>query len=246
MKFNSSILSTLLAFLLFSCSGSDSGENPNPTPQVKVPKAATLVFPANNTECNEGSVISADLSGVLFQWNASENTDSYTLKVTNLDSNTTQEQSTTNTSLSIAIARGTPFSWTVVSKSTTATETAQAAPFRFFNAGAPVENHTPFPAEALNPGRGATLTGVSVVTLSWDSSDIDNDLASHSVTLLGSTEPLESVDFSDEATRTFGTTTTQSFSDINVESNTIYYWQVTSTDAQGNSALSEIFDFRIN
>ena len=144
---------TLTSLFFSACSGGDPGETPTPQPQVKIPTAATLVSPANNTECNQGNIISTDLSSVLFQWNPSENTNTYTLKVTNLDTNTVQEQSTSNTSLSMALTRGTPFSWIVVSKSSSTTQTAESNAFKFFNAGAPVENHTPFPAEAVSPGR---------------------------------------------------------------------------------------------
>ena len=237
---------TLISLFLAACSGGEPGETPTPQPQVKIPTAASLVSPANNTECNQGNIISTDLSSVLFQWNPSENTNTYTLKVTNLNTNTVQEQSSSNTSLSMALKRGTPFSWKVVSKSNSTTQTAESGTFRFFNAGAPVENHTPFPAEAISPSRGATLTGVTSITIEWESSDIDNDLAAHTVQLLGSSEVLGQVDFDNETTVTYQTTTTQSINEVAVEAGKIYYWQVTSQDEVGNSATSEIFEFRVN
>ena len=237
---------TLISLFLAACSGGEPGETPTPQPQVKIPTAASLVSPANNTECNQGNIISTDLSSVLFQWNPSENTNTYTLKVTNLNTNTVQEQSSSNTSLSMALKRGTPFSWKVVSKSNSTTQTAESGTFRFFNAGAPVENHTPFPAEAVSPSRGATLTGVTSITIEWESSDIDNDLAAHTVQLLGSSEVLDQVDFDNETTVTYQTTTTQSINEVAVEAGKIYYWQVTSQDEVGNSATSEIFEFRVN
>ncbi len=237
---------TLISLFLAACSGGEPGETPTPQPQVKIPTAASLVSPANNTECNQGNIISTDLSSVLFQWNPSENTNTYTLKVTNLNTNTVQEQSSSNTSLSMALKRGTPFSWKVVSKSNSSTQTAESGTFRFFNAGAPVENHTPFPAEAVSPSRGATLTGVTLITIEWESSDIDNDLAAHTVQLLGSSEVLDQVDFDNETTVTYQTTTTQSINEVAVEAGKIYYWQVKSQDEVGNSATSEIFEFRVN
>ncbi len=237
---------TLISLFLVACSGGEPGETPTPQPQVKIPTAASLVSPANNTECNQGNIISTDLSSVLFQWNPSENTNTYTLKVTNLNTNTVQEQSSSNTSLSMALKRGTPFSWKVVSKSNSTTQTAESGTFRFFNAGAPVENHTPFPAEAVSPSRGATLTGVTSITIEWESSDIDNDLAAHTVQLLGSSEVLDQVDFDNETTVTYQTTTTQSINEVAVEAGKIYYWQVKSQDEVGNSATSEIFEFRVN
>ena len=212
---------------------------------MKIPKEATLISPANNTECNQGNVISDDLSRVLFEWSPSENTNTYTIKVTNLKTNSVQQQSTSDTSQRMDLKRGIPFSWSVISKSNSTTETAESEIFRFFNAGAPVENHTPFPAEAVSPSRGATLTDVTLITLEWDSSDIDNDLASHTVELLGSNEILDEVDFGNESTTTFQTTTAQSISEVEVEAGKIYYWQVTSQDQAGNSITSEIFEFRV-
>ncbi len=237
---------TLISLFLAACSGGEPGETPTPQPQVKIPTAASLVSPANNTECNQGNIISTDLSSVLFQWNPSENTNTYTLKVTNLNTNTVQEQSSSNTSLSMALKRGTPFSWKVVSKSNSTTQTAESGTFRFFNAGAPVENHTPFPAEAVSPSRGATLTGVTSITIEWESSDIDNDLAAHTVQLIGSSEVLDKLYFNNETTVTYQTTTTQSINEVAVEAGKIYYWQVKSQDEVGNSATSEIFEFRVN
>ena len=239
---------TLTSLFLVACSGEEPGETPTPQPQVKIPTAASLVSPANNTECNQGNINLTDLSmsSVLFEWKPSENTDTYTLKVTNLNTNSVQEQSTSNTSESMELKRGTPFSWTVISKSSSTTQTAESSAFRFFNAGAPVENHTPFPAEAVSPSRGATLTGVTSITIEWESSDIDNDLAAHTVQLLGSSETLDQVDFENEATVTYQTTSSQSVSEVAVEVGKIYYWQVKSQDEVGNSATSEIFEFKVN
>jgi len=237
---------TIISLFLCACSGGDSKETPTPPPaEVKIPKEATLISPANNTECNQGNIISDDLSRVLFEWSPSENTNTYTIKVTNLKTNSVQQQSTSDTSQSMDLKRGIPFSWSVISKSNSTTETAESEIFRFFNAGAPVENHTPFPAEAVSPSRGATLTDVTLITLEWDSSDIDNDLASHTVQLLGSDEILDEVDFGNESTTTFQTTTAQSISEVEVEAGKIYYWQVTSQDQAGNSVTSEIFQFRV-
>ena len=42
---------TLISLFFTACSGGDPGETPAPQPQVKIPTAATLVSPANNTEC---------------------------------------------------------------------------------------------------------------------------------------------------------------------------------------------------
>ena len=64
----------LAVSMMISCGGDgdEGGGNSDPEPDpVPDPVAATLIFPDNNTECNEGEIISETQSRVLFQWNAS-------------------------------------------------------------------------------------------------------------------------------------------------------------------------------
>ena len=79
----------LIGMFLISCGGGGSGSSdngPDPVP-VPAPLAATLIFPDNNTECNEGEVVNDTQSRVTFQWNASQNTDSYEVNLKNLNTN---------------------------------------------------------------------------------------------------------------------------------------------------------------
>ena len=75
MKITTRVFSAITLFLLTACGGNSSNTDDTPPPPVAAPSAATLVFPEDNTECNEGVISETDetKSAVTFQWNASEN-----------------------------------------------------------------------------------------------------------------------------------------------------------------------------
>ena len=90
MRISKYISCTLLtSILLISCGGGSDSEPPiDPVvPVVLDPSAGPLIFPDDNTECNEGIINANDesKSTVNFQWSTSENTDSYEIKIKNLD-----------------------------------------------------------------------------------------------------------------------------------------------------------------
>lgn len=235
----------LLGLLITACGGSGGDDGPTPPigggdddPVIPDPGAATLVFPADNSECNTGVVNPNDntRSTVTFEWNASANTTSYTINVTNLDNGTTQSANSNTNSAAVLIARGTPFSWQVISRATGTTTTATSSTFRFYNEGPGIENYAPFPASVESPARGANLSGVTEVTLSWSGSDVDNDISSYEV-YFGTDEsdlPLLSATSETEITGTA------------VSAGNTYYWYVVTIDSANNKSTSEVFEFRVN
>ncbi|MFD2588419.1 hypothetical protein ACFSQJ_15895 [Croceitalea marina] len=235
-------ISSLICFSLVisSCSSSSSGgsDDTPPPPVVTPPSAVTLVFPENNTECNEGVVSSTDItkSTVNFQWNASQNTDSYTVNLRNLNTNASFPTNSTTTSAQITIDRGTPYEWSVTSRATGVNETATSSAFKFFNEGPGIESHAPFPAEAISPSRGANLTATTTVNLEWEASDVDNDIASFEVFFGTETNP----------TTLVGNGPERNLDNIAVTSGTTYYWKIITSDRAENKSTSEIFQFRVN
>ena len=223
------------ALLLVSCGGGDPPA-PEPPPPVVVtpPSAATLVFPDNNTECNEGTVVNENQSTVLFQWNASQNTDTYELNIRNLDNNNIARTNANTNEALITLLRGTPYEWFVVSRANGTNETATSASWKFYNQGPGVENYAPFPAEAVNPARGSTVGATGTIALEWTGSDVDNDLEEFDIYIDTNASP----------TTLLGTTG-ESTLDASITANTIYYWRVVSRDSQGNTSQSEIFEFRV-
>jgi hypothetical protein len=216
--------------LITGCGGGDSGPSePDPVPD---PRAATLIFPDNNSECTEGTVLSDTESTVNFQWNAAENTDSYTLRLRNLDTDVTQQLNSNTNELAVRLTRGTPYSWSVISKANGTSVTAESVTWRFYNAGPGITNYSPFPADDPSPKSGASVNA-GTITLSWAGSDLDNDIVSYEILLDTSNPPVTSQ----------GTTDQMSF-EVSVNAGSTYYWQVVTYDAAGNSSFSEVFQFK--
>lgn len=227
--------------LLVCCSSSSGGGDddtpPPPPPPVGTPAAATLIFPEDDTECNTGVVVNDTQSDVTFEWNASENTDSYEIRVTNLNTGNFFRSTVTTNSATLSIARGTPYEWFVTSQASGTTETANSATWRFYNEGPGVENYAPFPAEAIQPTRGINLdASTTSITLEWESSDVDEDISSYEV-FFGLDE---------NPTNSLGSTTDAILEDVSVSSGNTYYWTVLTIDSQNNSSISEIFEFKVN
>lgn len=226
------IIFSFVVLLTAACGG---GGGDNPPPQLP-PSAATLVFPGDNTECNEGTVLSDTQSTVTFQWNASDNTDTYTLHIRNLITSQTQTVNTGSIQSDVTILRGTPYEWWVVSSNNGTSQTAQSTAWRFYNAGLAVENYAPFPAEAVSPKTGTAVNAVAgEVTLIWTGEDIDGDIADYDI-YFGMDNP----------PATLAGNTANTAMNVAGTSGTIYYWIVVTRDAEGNTSTSEIFEFRVN
>ncbi len=221
--------------LLISCGGSDGGDGPDPEPEpVPAPAAASLIFPEDNSECTEGEILSETQSRVTFQWNASQNTDSYQVSLRNLNTNSTSLATSSTPQADITLQRGVPYEWFVTSRANGTTATAESPRWRFFNAGPGIENYAPFPAEAIAPTRGATLPATTQVTLRWSGSDIDEDIISYHV-YFGTADPPP----------LFEEGLTETSLEVTVASGQTYYWQVETEDSAGNRTNSELFVFQV-
>jgi len=220
----------ILLVIVWSCSDDDDMA----VNDVESPAAALLIFPENNTVCNEGIVVSETETDVLFQWEEAENASSYILKITNLNDGTSRDISTLSTEFTIRILRGTPYSWSVQSLAADGNESAESVVWNFCNAGLPVESHAPFPATAVNPQSGSNLEEGSVV-LEWQTSDIDNDISSYTVILDTTNPPIMEI----------GNTSSSNL-ETTVTSGLVYYWQIITTDEAGNNSTSQVFQFVVN
>lgn len=229
-------LLALALFALSSCGGGGgNGGDPEPQPTpIPAPSAATLVFPANNSECTEGTVINDNQSRVLFQWNASQNTDSYQVNLRNLNTNTTALTNSNTNEVEITLLRGVPYEWFVTSRANGTNETATSASWRFYNAGPGVTNYAPFPPQAVAPARGSTVQATGTLELQWSASDIDNDITGYNV-YYGTTQspPL------------FAENIPDAFQSVQILSGETYYWQIGAIDGAGNRTLSELFAFQV-
>lgn len=221
---------TFLGFSILSCSDDDY----DAINTIAIPSAATLIFPENNTVCNEGAIISESESDVLFQWEESENTISYVLQINNLNNGTIRKINTLSSEFSIRILRGAPYSWSVTSLGLQGSKSAESSVWSFYNAGLPVKSHAPFPATAVNPTSGSNLEQ-GKVTLEWEASDIDNDIASYTLFFDTVNPPVSEL-----------STTSNKFTEVSVSTDNVYYWKIVTTDEVGNTSTSQVFQFTVN
>ncbi|APQ16684.1 hypothetical protein [Maribacter hydrothermalis] len=233
---------TILFFssaLLVSCGGGSSDETPvDPiVPVVLDPNEATLVFPEDNTECNEGVVNANDSSKstVTFEWTNSENTDSYEIKVKNLETGSITTASSTTNQKAISINRGSPYEWYVISLVNGTSSTATSETWSFYNQGQGIENYAPFPAIAISPLRGSTISNTSTTTtLEWSTSDVDDDIISYEILFDTIETPTTSLGVTEDTTL-----------EVTISPGNIYYWMVITKDSFGNTSNSELFEFRV-
>jgi len=224
-----------LCLLAIIITTSCSSEDVQATVTIEdLPTAATLLFPQNNTECNEGTIVSETETDVLFEWEEASNASSYILTITNLNTGTSREISTISNKFLIRILRGTPYSWVVKSKASTGNATADSETWKFYNAGLPEESHPPFPAEVLSPQMGVSVDEGNVL-LQWEATDVNNDITSYSILLDTINQPVTEV----------GNLSVNSLN-VNVSSGQVYYWKIITKDAIGNASHSQIFQFRVN
>lgn len=202
----------------------------------KPPESANLTFPDKNSECTTGQDISATSSQVEFTWQASNNTETYELIVTNLNNGNKQDITTPATSAKLPLEKGAPYAWVVISKNTKVIETASSETRQFYNSGFET-SYAPFPALILEPKMGTSVFKDinNDIVLEWVSADVDNDIVGFD--LYFSTEnPPETIISSLGATEVSA--------NVAVISDTVYYWKVITKDSEGNTSDSGIFEFR--
>lgn len=219
-----------LIVLQYACS-SDGNE----TAELQNPLSADLIFPHNNSLCNEGTNITPTQSTVLFEWKASKNTDNYSLELKNIKTGTVTSHLTSETQIPIVLERATQYAWYVVSKSNSVEATSQSEVWQFYNAGDGSQNFVPFPAQILYPAMAETISQTtSDISLEWSGSDLDDDITGYDL-YFGTENPpaLFSNDLS-ESTLT-----------VPVSTATIYYWYIITKDATGNTSNSGTYQFKI-
>ena len=230
------VLAFFTSVFFLSCGGGDPA--PTPEPVIKTPGKSSLVAPVNARTCEEGTNTTATQSTVAFSWNSASDTDSYEIKITNLNtSEVTTQTGITTTSTTTTLTRGIPYSWSITSKNKGATTTVSDT-WKFYLDGVGVTNYAPFPAAAISPLPGTTVTPTNgKVTLTWDTSDVDGGSLTHTLyfdTVDGKQTPLVA-----------NTNLIVKTKEVTVAANTIYYWRVATSDGT-NTATSVVYSFKIN
>ena len=218
----------LLLLISFACEKDDG---------PSAPEGATLVFPLQNSECTTGISVTDDLSQVTFEWQASANTDTYTLSAVNLNTNTPQTITVDETFANLTIAKGAPYSWTVSSSNTSSDVTATSENRLFYNAGSQI-NYAPFPAQVVAPVSGSTvqINEAGQIGLSWIGADVEDNIVSFQVFFSEENPPTNLIETTNGITMEVA---------ADVVSGSTYYWKIITMDNNGNTSDSGVYDFRV-
>jgi len=236
--------SFLFTLTLISCGGGggdDGGANNGGGgggPVVNPPGKSTLTAPANSETCETGTSVSATQSEVTFTWTASSDTNTYDLKITNLNTSVVINRTAlTSTSTKVTLDKGVPYSWNITSKSTASTTTTASDTWKFYLLGPGIVNYAPFPADLKTPASGSTVTrdGDGKVTFTWDGSDPDGDSLNYTLY----------VDTTDgkQTPPTAQTDLTVKTLAVALDAATTYYWRVKTSDGT-NSSYSIVYSFK--
>ena len=247
MKGSLRFFSFLFAFTLIVSCGGGGGEDPGggdpgggggSTPNP--PGKATPTAPANNKTCETGTSVSDTQSSVTFSWNSSADTESYDLRVTNLNTNgVTNKTGLTTTSTTMTLDKGVPYSWNITSKNTKTTTTTTSDTWKFYLAGTGITNYAPFPADLKTPTSGSTVERTDgKVTFTWEGSDPDSG------DTLGYTLYVDKTDGKQTPPSTQTGLSAKTL-DVALDADTVYYWRATTTDGT-NSRYSIVNSFYTN
>ncbi len=224
------LLIFILTVQLFSCSKSKPVLPP-------APGIAALLLPLNAAACTSGTVLSPTQSTISFSWTASLHTTSYVLSVKNLLTGITSTQVSATNSLALNLLRNTPYSWYVISQSSTSTVNTPSLASEFYNAGPGIISYPPFPATITAPLFGQSITATNnLISLTWAGNSVSNNIASYDVYFGKASIP---VLFKSGITA-------MTLPGVTVVSGTSYSWKVITHDLLGNTSDSGVYLFTVN
>ena len=230
-----------LVIIIASCSGSDGGGDGGgvdpPPPQP--PGSVTLTAPANGKVCETGTSISDSKSNVDFSWEASSNTSTYDLQITNLNtSSVVNKTGLTTINTTVDLEKGQPYSWKVISKNTSTTQTGTSSSWKFYLAGEGIKNYAPFPADLKTPNSGSTVSRSSdgKITFTWEGADPDQGDELKYTLYVDKTDGKQtpSSDLTNLSAKT---------ADVVLDGDSTYYWRIKTSDGT-NSSFSLIYSFK--
>ncbi|GAA4279151.1 fibronectin type III domain-containing protein [Aquimarina mytili] len=220
----------LSALMLLSCNADDEfviSRNPL-VPNIE-PTTPSLVFPTNNLVCTNFNL--------QFDWNASRDINgdalSYVIEVaTDINFTTILFTAiTSQTTHPFTLEKGVAYYWRVKARDTEGKESIYSATQTFFTEPEAGINNIPFVPTVVSPLVRATVTGPNI-TLDWDAADADNDPLSYDL-YFGDTNPPE----------LFVENSTSSSLDVNVLTNTEYYWRVVAKDNKQGVTIGQVWSF---
>ena len=209
-------------------------------PILVEPGVATLLSPANDETCLDGTSLNDTQSNVDFSWSTATDAVSYEVVVTNLLTQSSQTFTAVSNQTTLALTKAEPYSWRVRSIGEEGSTPSESEQWKFYLAGDAVVNYAPFPSELISPRSGANSTPNinNLITLSWNASDVDGDLAQFEVYLdqTDATTRIETIDYQAQEISLV----------VEVEKGVTYYWKIIAIDANGNQSNSGVYAFRTN
>lgn len=222
----------LILGLVISC-GKDSDDlaNLEPEKENEAPSVPVKVFPLNNTLCIDNTVI--------FEWEPSidpeQNPVGYRLEIAENDSFSPLIINQTVNSISrvVTLDKGKTFYWRVKAVDSNRAESDYSSPAQFIVEGDAVSNYAPFAPVLVLPEMDSEIDGLTT-TLSWTSSDADEDVLNHDVYLDIINPPVAKVSENQLAT-TFDTGA--------LSAATTYYFRVNVKDGKGVTTVGPVWSF---
>lgn len=219
--------------LIFGCSNSDEGTGGNGNGFGQdLPIGVVLVFPHQDSLCNEGENPTPVESTVYFEWAPNNNAQSYRLTIENLDSGAIEQYDTQDFIFPVTIERSVAFRWNVSYQLLGDTKISDN--WNFYNAGPGTQNYAPFPAEIISPVMAQNIAATNSVNLMWNGNDLDDDIIAFDV-YFGINNPPSLISSNIQDTQ----------QTVTVNPGTIYYWNIISKDAFGHTSESGVYQFRI-
>lgn len=224
----------IIGMVIWSCGG--DGDDPPPVdPENNAPSTPTTIYPQNNELCIDNAVN--------FQWNASTDPDgdaiTYTVEVSESSafSPIIQTKTTSTTSVSISLDKGTVFYWRVRAKDSEDSSDNSSAN-QFYTEGEGIVNHLPFSPDLDTPALDETVS-TATANLEWTASDVDTgDTLTFDVYLDSSNTPI------DPTTIVAENHTTTNFTTGTLTASTTYYWKVVVKDDKGGETIGQVWNFK--
>ena len=224
------LISFFILILITSCSGEDAPKPDKEVPEKNTaPPTPSLIYPSDNLLC-----LSA---GIVFEWSPVSDPDddevSYKFEVAHDRSFTSivASQTVQTESYSITLPKGSAYYWRVSatdSKNNSSPFTTENA---FYVEGEPASNYIPFKAMLVNPAENSTVQGSKIV-LKWQTRDLDQDELYYDIYFGTNSQP--SLIAEKHNSNSY---------EVTLEPNTLYYWQITSSDGISRS-IGDLWKFR--
>ncbi|MDY8134885.1 hypothetical protein [Aquimarina sp. 2201CG5-10] len=226
----------LIFSLLFlsACSNEDFPDEVIQVPDIEnnFPSIPGLVFPTNNLVCTNfnlefkwSTVIDIDGDAIAYQID---------LAYDNTFSNILFSVTTSEPTWVFTLEKGTTYFWRVKAIDSEQNESEYSEVQSFFTEPEAGVNTIPYGPEIISPALRTTVSG-SAVTLDWSATDADQDPLLFDV-YFGDVNPPPLVSENLQGS-TF---------DVNISSDTTYYWRVVVKDDKQGVAIGRVWNFNTN